>query len=69
MRLLRLLRLLCDASGTLALARALPTLKELVQALCSPNITLQSLNRLLYRCEPEEKDDSYGVRGVYGVPE
>lgn len=45
-----------------------PPVSELLEALSSPDVTLASLNRLLYRCDPEERDDSWGARGVYGVP-
>jgi glycogen debranching enzyme len=46
-----------------------PPLSALHAALTlNPGVTLTSLNRLLYRCEPEERDDSGGARGCYDVP-
>ncbi|CCK71060.1 bifunctional 4-alpha-glucanotransferase/amylo-alpha-1,6-glucosidase KNAG_0F03960 [Huiozyma naganishii CBS 8797] len=32
------------------------------------NLSLESLNYILYRCENEEKDSSLGKEGTYGVP-
>ena len=45
-----------------------PPLSALIDALSSPSLTLTHLNRLLYRCEPEERDDSGGGRGIYVIP-
>lgn len=57
-----------------ALARRLntfygPTLAELHDSLITnPAVSLTALNVLLYRCNAEERDDSYGSRGVYDLP-
>ncbi|KAL6950734.1 hypothetical protein ACO0QE_000015 [Hanseniaspora vineae] len=34
----------------------------------SENLTLDALNVLLYRCEPEERDFSAGAQGTYDIP-
>jgi hypothetical protein len=45
-----------------------PSVAELRAALSGHGVTLASINTLLYRCEPEERDVSGGARGVYVVP-
>lgn len=47
----------------------LPTAKDLIVALLKPGrVTLDSLNFLLYRAEPEERADTRGADGCYVVP-
>jgi glycogen debranching enzyme len=41
-----------------------PELEEIVSRL-----TLADLNRALYRCEEEERDETKGANGAYDIPE
>jgi Amylo-alpha-1,6-glucosidase/Central domain of human glycogen debranching enzyme len=46
-----------------------PPVSELYSSfVLNPTVTLTSLNKLLFRCEAEERDDTNGNRGCYVVP-
>lgn len=42
--------------------------RELRAMFAARSIDMITLNRLLFRCDAEERDDTHGHRGVYGVP-